>query len=140
MYMHRFGGVYADLDLVPLDAFPAHLPVLNGSHENPTSYLGYMGDITYEHSIPNAFMASTAPNHPFWLRPLRFVKENEMDGKYNKYPEYLTGPVALRTCVLQWAKEKESRMQTAGKPAEVVVLPSETVRLPRIFFAFRSSI
>jgi len=124
MYMHHFGGVYADLDLVPLRAFPADLPILNVSHQNQTSYLGHMGGVFHEHSIPNAFMASTAPNHPFWLRPLQFVRENM---KYDSDPEHLTGPVALQTCFFQWSKERKSRIQSTGVPADVIVLPSETV-------------
>ena len=133
MYMHRFGGVYADLDLVPLDAFPADLPILNGSRQNPTSYLGHMGDVFSDRSIPNAFMASTAPNHPFWLRPLQFVKENQMDEKYNKYPESVTGPVALQTCFFQWAKERKSRVRSTGVPADVIILPRDTVCPLRYF-------
>src|ERR1700728_2054878 len=85
MYMHRFGGVYADLDLVPLQPIHESIPIL--THHSPPPvpiiYLGHMGDDNYEHSIPNAFMVSTTPNHPFWLRPLEFVKEHQLDEAYS---------------------------------------------------------
>jgi mannosyltransferase OCH1-like enzyme len=133
MYMHHFGGVYADLDLVPLGTFPSQLPILQNPHPNRTaiSYLGYMGDKSYAHSIPNAFMVSSTAGHPFWLRPLRFIKEHQNDTAYSHYPEYLTGPVALRSCVLEWAKER-GRRKIAGELAELVVLSSDKVTAPHL--------
>jgi len=88
-----------------------------------------MGDKSYKHSIPNAFMVSSTAGHPFWLRPLEFIKEHQHNTTYNNYPEYLTGPVALRGCVLEWETERELRA-IAGELAEVVVLPSDKVIVP----------
>lgn len=131
MYMHHFGGVYADLDLIPLGTFPSQLPILHNLHLNRSviGYLGYMGDKSYEHSIPNAFMVSSTAGHPFWLRPLEFIKEHQHDTTYSHYPEFLTGPVALRGCVLKWETERELRA-IAGELAEVAVLSSDKVIVP----------
>lgn len=128
MYMHRFGGVYADLDLVALGPLQEHIPIL--THHKPPpipiAYLGHMGDDNYAHSIPNAFMVSTTPEHPFWLRPLDFIKVHQLDEAYNAQPEGLTGPVALRTCYQEWVKEREVR-EGENEYAEVRVLPNERI-------------
>ena len=134
MYMHHFGGVYADLDLVALGPLQDHLPILAHTTPPPVPivYLGHMGDDNYEHSIPNAFMVSTTPGHPFWLRPLDFVKEHQQDEAYNSQPEGLTGPVALRACVKEWEKERELR-EGANEFAELRVLPNDKVWLDYFF-------
>jgi mannosyltransferase OCH1-like enzyme len=130
MYMHHFGGLYADLDLVPLHPLPKHIPLLNHPMPTPSPlpiiYLGHMGDDSYEHSIPNAFMLSLTPAHPFWLRPLEYVKTRTLEG-VNTGPEGLTGPVALRACVKEWEREREVR-EGNGEFGEVRVLPNERVR------------
>lgn len=129
MYMHHFGGVYADLDLVPLRPIQESIPLLKHHNQPPVPiiYLGHMGDDNYAHSIPNAFMVSTTPGHPFWLLPLDFVKEHQLDEAYSAQPEGLTGPIALRTCVREWISEREVR-EGEGEFAEVRVLPNERVR------------
>ena len=59
-YMHRFGGMYADLDM---EALRDLTPLLNDSTE---PVLAYLSDTwTLRHNIPNAWMASP-PGHPFW--------------------------------------------------------------------------
>jgi hypothetical protein len=109
MYMHRFGGVYADLDLTPLVSLSRHIsiPSTNESSGNRTAYVGRMSSEEFEHSIPNAFLASTAPFHPFWIRPLQFVRDDST--WYYRRPEDLTGPIALRTCVNGWIKDAENQ-------------------------------
>jgi mannosyltransferase OCH1-like enzyme len=109
--MHLFGGIYADLDLVPLSPVHQHLPILSASSPPPIhfAYVGHMSGDDFEHSIPNAFMASIPAGHPFWLKPLHFVQEN-LNSETHKYPEALTGPVALKSCVKAWEMEKEARL------------------------------
>ncbi|KIM27192.1 glycosyltransferase family 32 protein [Serendipita vermifera MAFF 305830] len=128
LYMHRFGGIYADLDLVPVGHLPDHLPFLKYRTPGQISmaYLGHMGEDSYEHSIPNAFMASSGLYHPFWLQPLEYVKMHWNDERYNKQPEELTGPVALRACVKEWEKGQQKR-QDAGEFAEITVLSNEKI-------------
>ena len=133
MYMHRFGGVYADLDLLPLQSLSKHLPVLTSTTTPPIrlAYVGHMSGDDFEHSIPNAFMASTPPGHPFWLKPLEFIREHMGETKYNKQPEELTGPVALRRCVKVWQAGRDTR-HGEGVFDEVVVLENGKVGAPHI--------
>jgi mannosyltransferase OCH1-like enzyme len=60
LYLHRYGGVYVDLDFVCLK----NLMPLLGSHEIVLGKLSPQNDY---YQIPNAFMASCA-EHDFWLR------------------------------------------------------------------------
>ena len=63
------------------------------------AFLGRMGaDEDFEHSIPNAWMAST-PGHPFWVLPLERCQNMIGSGVM---PEYLSGPVALRDSILDY--------------------------------------
>lgn len=130
MYMHRFGGVYADLDLIPLSSITEHLPIFDSTIPPPMriAYVGRMSKESFEHSIPNAFMASTSSGHQFWLRPLAFVQENISVWKYNRQPEALTGPVALRQCVNEWQDQSDTR-NGAGQYDEVRVIEGGKVRL-----------
>lgn len=45
----------------------------------------------------------------FWLKPWDFVKENQLNEALNSQSEGLTGPVALRSCLRQWEKDREER-------------------------------
>ena len=60
IYMHRFGGMYADLDI---EALRDMSPLLLGSTEPVLAYLSATWGL--RHNIPNAWMASP-PGHPFW--------------------------------------------------------------------------
>ncbi|KAG8532492.1 uncharacterized protein KY384_002369 [Bacidia gigantensis] len=109
VYMHVFGGVYMDLDtecLKPYTDLFEKYNVSTASYDdlgttlpfNATrpaarkAFLGRMGtDEGSEHSIPNAWMAST-PGHPFWLLPLEKIKTGSNSGGQ---AEYVTGPAAL---------------------------------------------
>ena len=97
LYMHRYGGVYSDLDaesLKPLDEF-----------FNTDSFkiiFGYMGkDRYFRHGIPNAFLGATKPGHPFWLFIIRQIMIEYLDYRNSLifriplFAEYLTGPVQL---------------------------------------------
>ena len=65
-------------------------------------FLGRMGtDNDFEHSIPNAWMAST-PGHPFWVLPLESCEEHIGNGAQ---PEYLTGPPALYDRVKDYTED-----------------------------------
>ena len=59
-YMHRFGGMYADLDV---EALRDLSPLLLESTQPVLAYLSDTWDL--RHNIPNAWMASPA-GHPFW--------------------------------------------------------------------------
>jgi hypothetical protein len=130
--------VYADLDLECLrptaEALePYRIRVVNttdtATDHRPLAVFGRLGsDESFEHSIPNAWMAST-PRHPFFLLPL---KSTQAEVKKSKtYPhklwyffpsaEHLTGPIALRRSILRWKSSLEDMW------SEIVLLPSELI-------------
>ncbi len=68
MYLHKFGGVYADLDFESIKPMDEYL-------KGKRLVLGRMRTAPFpawEHSIPNAVMASV-PGHPFWLKVLNYI-------------------------------------------------------------------
>lgn len=83
-FLYQFGGIYADMDtecLKPLD------DIIEGGDV----ILGSMGaDRSFEHSVPNAVMASKA-RQEFWLLVISMI--SDMVGER---PEYVTGPVVLK--------------------------------------------
>lgn len=98
LYMHKYGGVYADLDtwcLRPVDTLLTAGPGI--------AYVAEMGpDLTYAHNIPNAWYASS-PGHPFWLFFVERVVEltqNVVDGRRG-WPdiEEIAGPVMLKAAL-----------------------------------------
>jgi FkbM family methyltransferase len=108
-FLYAFGGIYADLDvycLKSLDSIVGQKAVV----------LGRMGaDPDFEHSVPNAVMAS-CPRHPFWL--LVIAKMIEAQAKYPAgRPEYLTGPIVLKSALDQYANQSESAFELIGSVA-----------------------
>ncbi|KAL6796466.1 glycosyltransferase family 32 protein [Trichoderma sp. SZMC 28012] len=116
LYMYMFGGIYADLDTECLrptfDALRSNNISLPGKSENEftnessmshVAMFGRMGsDQTFDHHLPNAWMAASV-RHPFFLLPLEFAKAEIQKSKrilhqlWYDYPsaEQLTGPIAL---------------------------------------------
>ena len=93
-FLYSFGGFYADLDVEcirPLDDLLDIGDVLVGRMgKNPA----------FEHSIPNAVMASR-PRQGFWLLAIAFMMERFTEaaraGKlFELQPERLTGPILLK--------------------------------------------
>ena len=105
MYMHAFGGVYADLDvelLKPLSPMLAQLPQLFGPN---TSVL--LGQEPLAHAVLlerkarqvcNAVLASV-PGHPFWLDVLHRINRA---GRAGLEPVGTTGPRMLEKVVDTW--------------------------------------
>jgi len=101
--------IYVDLDiecLRPFDTVIAHDSTENGFSGSILSplyqraFFGRMGkDPTFEHSIPNAWMAPT-PFHPFFILPLEAMS-NDTDRSI----EEITGPVALREQISRYQVE-----------------------------------
>ncbi|KAG8741957.1 hypothetical protein FRC10_002223, partial [Ceratobasidium sp. 414] len=115
LYMHAFGGIYADLDS---EAISSLEPLLSASAERattsaqvPVAFVGQM--VTFgnpAHSVPNAFFAATQPGHPFWFVPVEFAvawaanwTERKVPGEVPVDPEFVTGPVALRYSLFLYA-------------------------------------
>eukprot|EP00842_Homolaphlyctis_polyrhiza_P006674 jgi/Hompol1/7007/HPOL_003817-RA len=84
MYMYKYGGFYADLDV---ECLKDHTPIARkGGVVVPLMSRDYK----FEHNIPNPWMGS-APGHPFWIHMLKNIQsKTEVDGV-----EALTGPVML---------------------------------------------
>ena len=106
MFLHKHGGIYADLDfeaLRPLD------PLLE-EHAGFDVVLGRMGDDEgFKDSIPNALMISK-PGADFWLYVL---EQMQARAAVPERPEYHTGPVLLKHCV-----------DTYTGPSRIAVLPA----------------
>ncbi|KAJ3187993.1 hypothetical protein HDU85_006386 [Gaertneriomyces sp. JEL0708] len=128
-YMHRYGGVYADLDmqcLRPMDELLACYGPCRDCIKN-TAFLALMGSsLEWEHSLPNAWMAST-PGHSFWMHVAHKVldkyaawKRGEGEG-----PEWMTGPIALRETYLRYMAN-----YPPGSEADPVVLLEPSVIYP----------
>jgi hypothetical protein len=68
-------------------------------------FVGQMGtDTNFEHSIPNAWMASP-PGHPFYHFMLRWATAKITSGdKLDSRPEAVTGPIALRSGIERFRK------------------------------------
>jgi hypothetical protein len=101
--------MYADLDVDCLRPFDRFFSAQIATSINATApsnstlpplyqiaFFGRMGsDFNYEHSIPNAWMAST-PFHPFFLLPVEAIAQRVNDPGSGDSVETLTGPIALR--------------------------------------------
>jgi inositol phosphorylceramide mannosyltransferase catalytic subunit len=110
--------------------------------------LGRMGnDTTFEHSIPNAWMAAS-PGHPFFLMPLAAARSeiaksrSVLQSMWYDFPSAarMTGPIALRKAVARFENSGLNREATAlaqmgpfskrkknGLKDEVVLLPGHWV-------------
>lgn len=94
MYMHRFGGFYADLDV---ECLADHEPLANcGGLIVPL----LSNDYQFMHNIPNAWMASV-PGHPFWTFLLVSILE---DKRWHVFPEASTGPIRLGEALQEYKK------------------------------------
>jgi len=79
---------------------------MSGRVDNRTAFVGRMGtDDDSPHSIPNAWMASP-PAHPFFHLVLEWARDHIDHGSHDSpgTPEPVTGPIALRDGVLEYAK------------------------------------
>lgn len=85
-FLYHHGGIYADMDVEFLRPFDN---LIGDGMDNVL--LGSMGvNPSFEHSIPNATMASSA-GEEFWLLTMALM----MEGGGHR-PEYTTGPVMLK--------------------------------------------
>lgn len=115
LYMHKYGGLYSDLDIEAVKPFDETLKTTNAS-----VLLAYMGtDYKYPHNIPNAFMASkpgygkagggflfvhTMYRHPLWLLTIAEVYSRAMRMRDGGVEE-VTGPVVLYTAFKAYMQE-----------------------------------
>lgn len=94
LYMHRFGGIYTDLDNVCLRPFE-HL--LEGHHLVFGDIVHDVKPAPYWTYIQNSFIYSS-PGHPFWLDLVRRI--SQLDANVDGLPEPLTGPKMMQDVLL----------------------------------------
>lgn len=114
-FLYAHGGVYADLDMIslrPLDPFVGREAVV----------LGRMGpDASFDHSLPNAAMASPA-RHPLWLLAIADMMDAHAADP-TALVEYLTGPVLLKRAHDAFAVGDENALSRVGRIA--ALLPAD---------------
>ena len=96
MYMHKYGGFYADLDVECLQSHEA-------LRKLGTALLPLMDSRQYFHwhNIPNAWMASP-PGHPFWMHMLHAIGRLTHSTSNLFSPEATTGPKMLLKTAKQY--------------------------------------
>lgn len=137
----RYGGIYVDLDVIAMKPIAQILEFASDTlaHSDSTlklppfhktAYLARMGHrLDSVHSLPNAFFASSSPQHPFWLLPLAYANSTAYSSsiKHAEFasPEFQTGPVAV------FESEKLWRQQERDEARLVII---DSVSLLRITF------
>ncbi|KAL3132262.1 hypothetical protein ABBQ32_008850 [Trebouxia sp. C0010 RCD-2024] len=113
LYMHLYGGVYADIDFVALRPFDELLQRQSQDvHLILGQDCGWLIDRSkskreqvcseYDQSIPNAFMAST-PKHPFWSYVIiQILKAASVPNTEWENPAVITGPKPLFHALQQY--------------------------------------
>jgi hypothetical protein len=104
LWMHHFGGVYADLDfecLRPLDEMLAGSDVVLGL-EPPAHGGEWLREQGLKRIVGNAFLAS-APGHPFWVH----VIEQLLRSRDAYDPLSATGPFFLTRALAAYARPRD---------------------------------
>jgi mannosyltransferase OCH1-like enzyme len=125
-FLYEFGGLYVDLDtecLKPLDPMRGWGDVV----------LGRMGlNSRFEHSIPNAIMASR-PRHLLWLLVITIMMERAKKCRTSEAmsacgPESLTGPILLKNAVDFYLTSEEATVR--ARAGRVIAMMSDAGRPP----------
>ena len=131
MYLHKYGGIYADMDFECLQSFE---PLLRALETECNILLGSMDSKAHldMHSIPNALIISK-PGQDFWLSLLHKMQEVAKDSALGV--EAMTGPIVLKKMVerdwfgshgikivdpghfypISWNVQNEERLEALGK-------------------------
>jgi hypothetical protein len=113
-FLFHYGGLYADLDTQCLEPLERTL----GQAE---LVLGRMGlDAQFEHSVPNAMMAST-PRQLFWPLAIAMAMERfDACGGPTALravgPERLTGPILIKDAVDYYSVSTEEAVRARAEP------------------------
>lgn len=116
-YLHKYGGIYADLDLEclrPLDPLASKLVNRAAVFSMGNKWHVENGDPRHDHDLPNAMMASGTPGHPFWLLCAAMLMDNARRAAVDPesvlgkgrvdMTEGVAGPVLLRRCVMEYRR------------------------------------
>jgi inositol phosphorylceramide mannosyltransferase catalytic subunit len=123
-FLLRYGGLYADMDTECLK------PIAKMKKSGDV-VLGQMGPhLAFEHSIPNAMMASK-PSQLFWALyiAMMIAKADELgspEAMRQRGPEVCTGPILLREAFEFYRSEPEIRVRERAQP--VIRQLSEALR------------
>jgi len=113
-YLHKYGGVYVDLDTEPLKPM-GELFATAGHGSGPTGYnstappiiFAFLSGANAGHTdnVPNGWMAA-APGHPFFLRAaVEVAKRAATANAGTLRVEDVAGPAALTALVNDWFDE-----------------------------------
>lgn len=138
-FLFAFGGLYADMDsecLRPLDL----------EHRTEDVVLGRMGpDQGFEHSIPNALMASR-PGQAFWLLVIQRMRdmalsETTRGAQDAAGPEVLTGPVLLKRSYDEYVSLDPGQLAARIAPVVDLLDPEQrqTVRAGKVTILDRNA-
>lgn len=138
-FLFAFGGLYADMDsecLRPLELGARNEDVL----------LGRMGpDRGFDHSIPNALMASR-PGQAFWLLVIQRMLEAAADASTTGNidatgPEALTGPILLKRSYDEYVALDSSRIVARIAPLIAMLDDAQrsTVRFGKVTLLDRNA-
>ena len=94
LYLHRFGGLYVDMDYICLKEMT---PLLYGA----SIVIGRLSPENYRYQLPNAFMASE-PENEFWLT----LATDAMNAPQHEWGvEYHAGPFRLEWGIHKYRPE-----------------------------------
>ena len=119
IYMHRWGGVYADLDVGLLRPLAPLIGSSNASvllGQEPLAHALLLESRARQ--VCNAVIISV-PRHPFWLHVLREISR----GSFESDPVGSTGPRMLERLVRSW--HDGARPIAAARSGAVAILPPE---------------
>ena len=132
LFLFAFGGFYADMD-------SECLRPLNLGQRNEAVVLGRMGnDPSFEHSVPNAMMASR-PGQAFWLLVVQrmidiFESHPTAEMLLRAGPEELTGPVLLKRSFDEFQRLDDEALMKRIAPVvrNLTDRQKETVHIGRV--------
>ncbi len=139
LLLHKFGGVYADMDtdcLASFDPLCDETRIVFG--EEPRAHWGHATIFGFDRFLFNGTMASPA-GHPFW----RHVAETALRGRHAAPKNVLvsTGPIMLSWAVQNWPNQDDFALNSChifspndkdGVPvADAVAGPLGDLRLSR---------
>ncbi len=149
MYLHKHGGIYADMDFECLQSFE---PLLQDLEKNYDIVLGSMNSKANleMHSVPNAILISK-PGQDFWLSLLHRMQEVAKDSSLGV--EAMTGPIVLKKMVdrnwfgsyhikilepeifypISWNVQNEERLEALGKKNYQELTSEIRRRYPRAY-------
>ena len=102
VYLHRYGGLYADLDVIPIKS---HITLYKKYSKFGVILGSISSDDNFEHNVPNAWMASK-PGHDFWLMNLNLATQRAYS--YPTSAEGVSGPILVKDCMLLWNRNQHN--------------------------------